>query len=287
MSKTDPEATIVSRIGTYRKLCSKAHYIADASSRCILDCHATTGARHEGPVLAERLDALIDTQGLGIKEVIADKGYGRGPTYSFLREKGVRAYIPLQHESIGKGRLSRGEFIYDRKHDRYVCPNHHHLYPYERLDNGTIKRYRVVGGHCRNCPLKTACLPESQHGRARFVYRGLHQDEIDRIRKRQGTVHFKSKLRERKWKIEGLFGEAKENHCMRRTKYRGLAKMQIQLYMTAIVQNVKRLVSRLLDSLTETWPLAKALGNKLWRKIESFTQIPMRVQIPFAWSYEM
>ena len=52
------------------------------------------------------------------------------------------------------------------------------------------------------------------------------------------------KLRERRWQVEGLFGEAKENHCLRRAKYRGLEKVQIQSYMTAIAQNFKRLVDR-------------------------------------------
>ena len=58
------------------------------------------------------------------------------------------------------------------------------------------------------------------------------------------TAYFKSKLDERMWKIEGLFAEAKNNHGLRRAKYRGRDKMQIQAYMTAFVQNLKRLVQR-------------------------------------------
>ena len=104
-----------------------------------------------------------------------------------------------------------------------------------------IKRYRIVGGHCKTCVLRDSCLPNNHQHRARFIYRNPHQDEIDRVKKRQHTEYFKSRLRERKWKIEGLFGEAKENHGLRRAKYRGLHKVQIQLYMIATVQNLKRL----------------------------------------------
>lgn len=53
------------------------------------------------------------------------------------------------------------------------------------------------------------------------------------------------------WKIEGLFGEAKENHCLDRAKYRGLAKMQIQAYMIAAVQNLKRVVAREFSPLAD------------------------------------
>ena len=42
--------------------------------------------------------------------------------------------------------------------------------------------------------------------------------------------------------MEGLFAEAKQNHCLARAKYRGRPKVQIQAYLIAIVQNLKRLL---------------------------------------------
>ena len=256
VSKTDPDATLLSRQGQHRKLSYKVHYSIDGDSRFIVDCHATTGSRHECIVFPDRIKYLYDELHLPIREIIADKGYGRGATYSFLRERRIRAYIPLHNENLGAGRISRGEFKYDHGNDRFVCPNGKYLYPYDKIERG-LKRYRVVGGHRKNCPLKAACLPDSYKNRARFVYRSPHQDEIDSIKKRQQTVHFKKKMVERRWKIEGLFGEAKENHCLRRARYRSLAKVQIQFYLTAMVQNFKRLVSRLLDFLINMfhfWP---------------------------------
>lgn len=242
VSKTDPDASLVSRPGVHKKLSYKAHFSADADSRFIVDCHATTGSKHECTILSERIEYVSEYLHLPIEEVTADKGYGRGPTYSFLRGRKIRAYIPLHDDNLGAGRISRGEFQYDRRKDRFKCPNGKYLYPYDKLEHGSIKRYRVIGGHCKSCPLRNACLPESQKNRARFIYRSPHQDEIDKIKRRQKTNHFKQKLLERKWKIEGLFGEAKQNHCLRRARYRGLPKVQIQLYMTAITQNFKRLV---------------------------------------------
>jgi len=150
---------------------------------------------------------------LPIQEVVADKGYGRGPTYGFLREHRIRTYIPLHHDNLGQGRLTRTEFKYDRKRDRYVCPNKKYLYPYDTLDKGLIKRYRIVGGHCRRCPLRTQCLPENHQNRARFVYRNPYQDEIDKVRKRQKTAYFKNRLKQRQWKLEGLFSCVNHRLC--------------------------------------------------------------------------
>ena len=64
---------------------------------------------------------------------------------------------------------------------------------------------------------------------------------------------FGAKLAERMWKIEGLFAEAKQNHCLSRAKYRGRSKVQIQAYLCAIVQNLKRLLFLLCQWLTACW----------------------------------
>jgi len=81
----------------------------------------------------------------------------------------------------------QGEFVYDRPHDRYQCPTEHYLYPYDKVDDRSTKRYRLVGGHCQHGVLRQTCLPDNYKQQARFIYRGLYQGEIDRIKKRQKT----------------------------------------------------------------------------------------------------
>ena len=53
---------------------------------------------------------------------------------------------------------------------------------------------------------------------------------------------FLERASERMWKCEGLFAESKQYHCLARAKYRGRSKVQIQAYLCAIVQNLKRLL---------------------------------------------
>lgn len=48
----------------------------------------------------------------------------------------------------------------------------------------------------------------------------------------------------RKWTIEGLFAEVKQFHGLRRARYRGLQKVSIQALMTAMAQNIKRIVNQ-------------------------------------------
>jgi hypothetical protein len=46
--------------------------------------------------------------------------------------------------------------------------------------------------------------------------------------------------------MEGIFAEGKNHHGLRRAKYRGLSKVQAQVYMISTVQNLKRLAGALL-----------------------------------------
>ena len=54
---------------------------------------------------------------------------------------------------------------------------------------------------------------------------------------------FQDALRERMWRIEGINAEAKNQHGLKRARYRGLKKMQIQANMVGVVLNLKRLVA--------------------------------------------
>ena len=175
VSASDPDATMVYRKGTEGGLKYKVHYSADVKTRIITDCYTTTGTTHEGPILPARIDYLCNEMGFDVQEVIADRRYGRRPTYSSFRQRKIRTYIPLHDARLGNGKLTPTTFKYHGQTDRYQCPEGYFLYPYEKLDNGLIKRYRIMGGHCRMCPRRTDCLPESAKSRARFVYRSPHQ----------------------------------------------------------------------------------------------------------------
>jgi hypothetical protein len=75
-----------------------------------------------------------------------------------------------------------------------------------------------------------------------FVMRSMDQDLFEEVQSKMEEPHFGAKVAERMWKCEGLFAEAKQLHGLSRAKYRGRSKVQIQAYLCAIVQNLKRLL---------------------------------------------
>ena len=53
------------------------------------------------------------------------------------------------------------------------------------------------------------------------------QDLFDEVQARMNEPAFGDRAAERMWKSEGLFAEAKVNHCLAQAKYRGRSKVQI------------------------------------------------------------
>ena len=123
-------------------------------------------AQPDGSIFSANTGSVfIVNQHLGLQThgVIADKGYGRGPTYEQFHSLKIRTYIPLHDDNIGAGRLSRGEFTYDNRNDRYRCPDSHWMYPYDKPEKNIMKRYCILGGHCKICSLRSTCLPGLFH----------------------------------------------------------------------------------------------------------------------------
>ena len=85
------------------------------------------------------------------------------------------------------------------------------------------------------------------------MLRSLDQDLFEEVQAKMRDPTFKQIRKERMWKSEGLFAEAKQNHNLSRAKYRGSPKVQIQAFLSAIAQNVKRLVALFYCWLLSRW----------------------------------
>jgi transposase len=242
-SRTDPDATLAQKKGTPLELKYKVHQTIDADSRVILDSEVTTGARQDNQPYLEQIERVRNRYKLTIKEAITDRGYGSSEIIQSLKEKGIKPFVPLWNRNCGRNSGSAAGLEYDRENDRIRCSAGEYLYP-NAGDYWNRIRYSTSPGACRDCVLASSCAaksrPKSPH--TRFVLRRKDQDLFDEVRAQMGEPEFGDRTSERMWKSEGLFAEAKVNHCLARAKYRGRAKVQIQAYLSAIVQNLKRLL---------------------------------------------
>jgi IS5 family transposase len=242
-SRTDPDATLAQKKGTPQQLKYKVHQSIDADSRVILDTEVTTGAKHDNQPYLSQLQRIQERYKITIREATADRGYGSASIIRSLQESGTTTYIPLWSGRVGNSKYLKGELVYDRKRDRFRCPRGKYLTPNPAIC-GNQKRYVSSSVDCQHCPRRSTCPTEAKKKLPykRYVRRSLDQDLFEEVQASMEEPEFRKKMSERMWKAEGLFAEAKQNHGLARARYRGRSKVQIQAYLSATAQNLKRLV---------------------------------------------
>jgi hypothetical protein len=163
-----------------------------------------------------------------------------------LTEQGKRTFIPLWSGRVGNSKYLTSGLVYEKEHDRFRCPEGKYLNP-NPANYENHKRYVSSSADCQVCPQSSTC-PARTRGSSpqRFFLRSLDQDLFEEVLTRIRDPVFRQKLSERMWKIEGLFAEAKQNHGLSRARNRGRAKVQIQAYLSATAQDLKRLVKAFL-----------------------------------------
>jgi transposase len=246
-SCSDPDATIAGKTGVPKQLYYKVHSTIDGKSRVILDPHVTTGAPHDGGFLIDRIEAVEKTFKIKIKEVVADRAYGSGDNQQYLIDRKINSNIPNFHKDVGLT-YDREKFKYNKRKDRFRCPAGFFLYPTNaKSGRPSAKQYLIRGANCKTCPLRSGCFSDDSTNPRKRINTSIHEALQDKIRLKEQTPEFRTKLRERMWKLEGLFAEGKNWHGLSRARYRGRAKMQIQAYLVASVQNLKRVMEVVLS----------------------------------------
>ena len=246
-SSTDPDSRILKRKGKESGLYYAEHRSIDISGY-ITDVYTTSGTVHGNEPYIDRLHRQQDAFGYRIRNVVADRQYGTGAVYKELTEMGIMAYIPeYRKEAKDNTMFTRKDFIQDRERDKLICPAGHVLNKTRKNPRKKENSYVYRGSRntCGNkCLLHDKCLKRDARW-PKEIQVSIYQDYADyQLHKKHGPM-WKSMLRKRKTLVEGSFGDAKNNHGLDRAKYRGLKKIQEQSLLTAVVQNIKKLVKDL------------------------------------------
>ena len=241
-SKTDPDATMTTSCNTFRlEPCYKQHAAVDDRCGVIVDVDVTTGEQSEGGQLAEQIERIENNTGRKIKTVSADSGYAHGKNFELLEDKGIDAIIPPQRQNSKPHNLPLRRFKYDAKNKIVKCPAGKVLTRRTQNKQGWI--YRARTNDCRNCRLRKRCLSKTATARTVLISTGYEAHLRARRRHRQPDQVFVEVYKRHRWRAEGMHGEAKTQHGLRRAVRRGLSNVAIQTYLTAAVINLKRMAA--------------------------------------------
>ena len=184
-----------------------------------------------------------------VEEVVADSGYGSYDNYEYLSDKKKEGYIPDQYfEKDKNGEYIRSEmryhkenFIYDKKNNKYICPEGKELRFYKDRDSdkGVMKRRQSIykGTECYYCGVKRECTKAEY----RTIAREKREELRDEMRQRLKTEEGKEKYKKRLHIVESIFGHLKYNLGYKRFLLRTLEKVRGEFKLMCIGYNLKKI----------------------------------------------
>lgn len=242
-STTDPDASVVRRSKGKAKLQFQIHRGVDERSGVITATKATKGEVNEAHLLPNLvLDHQKNTEQT-LETVVADKKYGTIDNYLYCHENGVNAHIkPLEQSQKNTGRqkgiISRDEFIYNRDTDTFTCPAGEKLVRKKFKNSRNHYEYQASKVVCAKCSMRSECT-RSMTGRT--IKRHESQDALDLMYERAYSLGSLSDIKKRQSFMEGNFAQGVK-YGYKRSRWRGLWRVEIQEYLTASIQNIMILV---------------------------------------------
>jgi transposase len=239
---SDPDARYGRFPGGDKQPGYKQQTVVDCRSRVVVGLSVMPANRndHEGAI--EVIDAAVARLDHAPEAVCGDGAYANGPNRAALEERGIRLVSPPKHPLTytKTDYFTIEAFTYDHQQDVFVCPAGKTLHYAGRVKHRPDRRrYQASQIDCRGCAIKEQCTRASR----RQLKVGVHHAALTRLRADSETESFQRLYRTRAPAIEGVFGEAKQWHGLRRAWRRGLSKVRVQCLLIAAVINFKRLIA--------------------------------------------
>jgi len=249
LNTTDPDAPLVAhrKGGAHGQARAryKNHRVLDDRCGVITALTTTPGHVHEASCLVELTGQHEAHTGSMVKTVVADQQYGTVENFRALQQQDKNTHMgALRAHGQGpqQGIFSVTDFRYDSASDTYRCPAGQALTRrgFNKQENGWF--YRAGSKICRACPLRTRCIRSANVRYSRMVVRYVGQEWVERGWQQSASPEGQQDRRRRMILSEGNFGQAAQNHHFKRARWRRLWRQQIQDFLIATVQNVKKII---------------------------------------------
>jgi transposase len=265
-SKTDPDARLARKsLKANTQLYHGVTYIMDNRSRIIVGADVGKPDRKTDCEKAlKQIRRIPFAFGIKPESLGADKGYSTGEFINALVKEKVEPHIPIMdsRSQNDRGIYSIEQFSFDPSGNRFLCPSGKELKYWGIHKQSKQHVYRARAKDCKVCSRKAECTRD----RSRSLSYHIYEESINQARQINQTRAYRISQRMRK-RIEELFGEAKEWMGLRRAKFRRRKFIREQVLMTAIAQNIKRMVKLLSKGgYTKQAQVAQQLGGSFLSK---------------------
>jgi hypothetical protein len=239
LSLTDPDARSMATSGRGTGIVGYNVQAAADTQHHLIVAHEVVNVGHDRTQLssmAQRAREAIGSTGL---EVVADRGYFKGPEILACEQAGITTYVPkpMTSNSRAEGRFSKLDFVYVAEDNEYRCPAGQRLaWRHATVEDGLkINVYWTTA--CKGCPLKAQCTISNE----RRVRRWEHEAVLDAVQSRLDRQPERMKLRRRT--IEHVFGTMKYWMGSTHFSMKTLEHVRTEMSLHVLAYNLKRVMS--------------------------------------------
>ena len=239
-SPYDPESGQLHKAGKPDGFHYSEHRTVDSKRNIIVNVHITGANVNDVDPFPKILSQIEARMGRLPEYMGLDAGYHNSIICKQLSDKGIQGVIGYRRHTHKGLHLGKFRFRYDREKDVYVCPEKHEL-RHKTTNRKGYREYYSDSKCCKNCPHRKECI--SEKAKRRLITRHVWQDYLDDTTEFTKTPTGRLLYSWRKETIERSFADAKVLHAMRYARMLGIAGMQEQSFLTAAVQNMKKIAS--------------------------------------------
>lgn len=239
VSTTDPESGYMVRDGKPKGFFYLDHRSVDRRHNIIVDTLVTPANVNDVDPLSEVLDRVTTRLEKAPEYVGLDAGYYTAPVCHELASRNIQGVIGYRTWP-GTGKYRPYMFQYIREWNVCVCPEQHFLH-YRTTSRDGYNEYAASKCDCSRCPRRGKCLTEKT--KFKVLRRHVWEDDKEQVTKFTKTDKGKVLYKARKETIERSYADSKELYGFRYCRFRGRAATQEQSYLTAAVQNMKKIAT--------------------------------------------
>lgn len=237
VSPVDPDARYGAKSASKKFHGYKANVTETVESRFITNITALPGNRQDGSNMVETVTEQ-QRHGLQPEKLIGDTAYGEALSRKALQADGTTVVAPLSvRNTRTRSVYPISMFHYDEEANLLTCPAGVTTKQSFLDRKRSIRIFHFPMPDCGQCPRRPECT-NAKDGR-RTVGIGPANKELREAEVYNRTEQFKVDMKLRP-PVEGKLSELVRYHGMRRSRYRGINKLGLQLYFTAAAVNLKR-----------------------------------------------
>lgn len=230
----------------------KVHFTetCDAERPNVITHVATTAATVPDDTMLSAIQAALAEKGLLPTEHIVDCGYTNAANLLQSQQQyGIRLIGPVADDPSWQARANAGfakaDFVIDWERQVVTCPAGKQSYSWlPNIDVTKVGTFQVrfSRADCSPCPSRTQCTRAKVEPRIVFLQAREQHEMLHSTRQHQETEAFRTEYALRAG-VESLMSQGMRAFDLRKSRYIGRARTQLQHILTAVAINLVRLVA--------------------------------------------